>query len=332
MENINYMCKDDLIRNPKECKPHVVLLGAGASVAAFPNGDANGKILPVMNSLVEIVALKSLLEEHKITSTENFELIYSKLQNDQLKNKIEMKIFDYFSSLALPKTVTHYDRLLLSLRKKDAIFTFNWDPFLWDSWVRNNGIASLPQIYFLHGNVRIGSCDKHPQKYGYRSYRCDICKTKFSVVPLLFPIEKKKYFESNEYIKHGWQEAKNRFAQAFTLSIFGYSAPTSDLEAVELLNKAWLDNSSRKFEHIEIIDILNSDQLNERWENFSPTNHFLNFKAFEGSGLWNWPRRTCEALYYPMIEGMPCEQFPLPETNDLEQLHQYIKEIARYEK
>jgi hypothetical protein len=32
--------------------------------------------------------------------------------------------------LELPDHPTVYDHLLLSLRKKDAIFTFNWDPFL----------------------------------------------------------------------------------------------------------------------------------------------------------------------------------------------------------
>ncbi|MFW6223076.1 MAG: hypothetical protein ACOC3T_05645 [Bacteroidota bacterium] len=36
-------------------RPHVVILGAGASAAAFPQGDANGKKLPVMNDLADIV-------------------------------------------------------------------------------------------------------------------------------------------------------------------------------------------------------------------------------------------------------------------------------------
>ncbi|MBC8348881.1 MAG: hypothetical protein O3A82_02200 [Verrucomicrobia bacterium] len=36
-------------------KPHVVLLGAGASMASFPEGDRNGNILPGMNDLPTIV-------------------------------------------------------------------------------------------------------------------------------------------------------------------------------------------------------------------------------------------------------------------------------------
>jgi len=50
---------------------------------------------------------------------------------------------------------------LLSLRKKDAVCTFNWDPFLYDAWIRNRHL-DLPEIFFLHGNVRCGHCPTHP--------------------------------------------------------------------------------------------------------------------------------------------------------------------------
>ena len=46
--------------------PHVVILGAGASLAAFPNGDKNGRQLPLMNNLVEVVGLRSLLDSWDI--------------------------------------------------------------------------------------------------------------------------------------------------------------------------------------------------------------------------------------------------------------------------
>ncbi|MEW6087649.1 MAG: hypothetical protein AB1498_05040 [bacterium] len=49
------MCitKSQLINKPENLRRHIVILGAGASVAAFPNGDANGKILPTMDNFVE---------------------------------------------------------------------------------------------------------------------------------------------------------------------------------------------------------------------------------------------------------------------------------------
>ena len=36
-------------------RPHLVLLGAGASLAAFPDGERNGMKLPLMNNFVETV-------------------------------------------------------------------------------------------------------------------------------------------------------------------------------------------------------------------------------------------------------------------------------------
>lgn len=36
-------------------RSHLVLLGAGASLAAFPNGEKNGLKLPLMKNFVEIV-------------------------------------------------------------------------------------------------------------------------------------------------------------------------------------------------------------------------------------------------------------------------------------
>ena len=152
---------------------------------------------------------------------------------------IEDKIRNYFSNLTLPLTATHYDRLLLSLRQKDAIFTFNWDPFLFDAYMRNKHIAPLPGIFFLHGNVRIGACSTH-HEFGYIGTLCSACKTRFSEVPLLYPIKNKDYL-NNPFISHQWENAKKEFAQAFTITIFGYSAPISDKGAKELLRQAWLD-------------------------------------------------------------------------------------------
>ena len=81
------MKKEKIIENPGVSAPHVVLLGAGASLAAFPNGDANQKQLPVMNNLVEVVNLKPLLEKPYINSFGNFETIYSKLKDKKIQTE-----------------------------------------------------------------------------------------------------------------------------------------------------------------------------------------------------------------------------------------------------
>src|SRR2546422_11105844 len=62
-----------------------------------------------------------------------------------------------------------------------------------------------------------------------------------------------------------WHAAKVLFKDAFTLTIFGYGAPASDKDAVELLRSAWTGRSDRTFEHIEIIDIAQQSFLYDRW-------------------------------------------------------------------
>lgn len=64
-------------------KPHVVILGAGASYAAFPNGDKNGKKLPLMNNFVETLGIEELIERAKIKTTSNnlglFQIVWVKV-------------------------------------------------------------------------------------------------------------------------------------------------------------------------------------------------------------------------------------------------------------
>lgn len=149
--------------------PHVIVLGAGASLAAFPKGERAALPLPLMRNLVEIVELGPVLNEFGIKYEINdFESFYNDLattgKNSSLLRKIEQAIGGYFSRLALPDAATLYDYLLLCLREKDLIVTFNWDPFLPQAYRRNAHLRKLPQIVFLHGNVEIGACHDHEVK------------------------------------------------------------------------------------------------------------------------------------------------------------------------
>ena len=152
----------DEVKDASFGRPHIVILGAGASVAALPNGDRHGRRLPVMANFVEVVELQDLLSGFVAQPTQvNFEQVYSQLVDTgrlDLAREIEGRVFRYFSSLELPDTPTIYDHLVLSLRPKDVIATFNWDPFLWQACARNHRFAKLPHLLFLHGNVGFGVC------------------------------------------------------------------------------------------------------------------------------------------------------------------------------
>src|SRR6185503_14778703 len=125
----------DLVATPKKMRPHVVILGAGASRAAFPAGDVKGQQLPLLPDLVDIVQLGPLLEKAGVSyKGRNFEDLYSSLHSTDKEapvlRGIEEAIYDYFDALRLPDRPTLYDHLLVSLRPRDIVATFNWDPFL----------------------------------------------------------------------------------------------------------------------------------------------------------------------------------------------------------
>jgi hypothetical protein len=63
----------------REGRPHVVILGAGASLQAFPDGDRKGQRLPLMYELVEVVGLRSVSEQQGIGYREISELTMERL-------------------------------------------------------------------------------------------------------------------------------------------------------------------------------------------------------------------------------------------------------------
>ena len=48
-------------------RPHVVILGAGATMAAIPDGDKNGKKSSVMNGFIEALRMTEILKGIKLT-------------------------------------------------------------------------------------------------------------------------------------------------------------------------------------------------------------------------------------------------------------------------
>ena len=282
-------------------RPHVVILGAGASVAAIPNGDANGKKISVMNDFFQKTNTEYLLEGIDLkTKSKNLEDIYSEIyERPELKDvcyKLEKAIYDYFSDLQIPDEPTIYDFLILSLRKKDLIATFNWDPLLQQAYQRCGRITrDLPKIVFLHGNVAIGLC-MQDKVYGSIDHYCPLCRQRLSPLQLLYPIKKKDY-NSDKFIKDEWDIIEKALSFAFIITVFGYGAPPSDVEAIKLLKNAWGDTEKRQFEQTEIIDIKPEDKLADTWSPFIHSHHYEVHDSFFDSTIASFPRRTCECLY-----------------------------------
>ncbi len=297
------MTPEQILEFEKKMKnrPHVVILGAGASVAAIPNGDANKKRISIMNDFFHNIGLDDLQAEiSKITTAKNLEDIYSEIYERkdcaELKDKIEDAIYSYFQDIKIPEYPTIYDFLLLALRKKDLIATFNWDPLLLQAYQRVARITKdLPDLAFLHGNVLVGVCEEHKQG-GYIYNKCSKCNNWFTPVKLLYPIKVKNY-NSNLYIKDSWNILQRYLQRAYVITIFGYGAPPSDVEAIKMLKEAWGDTNERNLEQTEIIDIKSNDELYETWKPFINSHHYEIHNSFFDSTIANYPRRTCECLF-----------------------------------
>lgn len=145
------------------------------------------------------------------------------------------------------------------LTEEDLIVTFNWDPSLVQAICRVQRYTNnIPQVAFLHGNVAVGFCedDNMMENVGM------LCRCGKALKPmkLFFPVKKKDY-NSDIAIHKSWKTFNNALEKAYMITIFGYSAPKSDIEAVSMMKKVWGNVSDRNLEVIEIIDIRKEDDV-----------------------------------------------------------------------
>lgn len=322
---------------------HIVILGAGASVAStLRNPLADGKKLPLMNNFIQVVGLSDIIDTlpSQIKSN-NFEELYSNMYLDNPNSKqikeIEKRVYDYFKTLKLPDEPTIYDYLVLSLRSRDLVATFNWDPFLYQAWTRNYHVGDRPYIAFLHGNVAIGysSIDKRSGPTGMYSR-----ETKNYMYPtrLLFPVTQKNY-NDDEYIKSQWAMLEDFLSDRNVklVTVFGYGAPNTDVEAMDLMDKAWGGGNVRNMEQFEIIDIRSEKEVVKQWSKFIESHHYDYSTNYFESSLATNPRRTSES-YFQHIEPMTIDEAfsasnPIPDNfKTLEEMWAWHKPLIEAER
>jgi hypothetical protein len=319
---------------------HVVLLGSGASLAAFPNGDKHGRTVPGMPNLIEVVpGLKNYLETRNIAhSSSNIEDLYADLAANEAEQEhlttIETFVFDYFALLEIPDEPTLYDHLVLSLCSKDMIATFNWDPFLVQAWNRVGnriGLENLPRFVHLHGNVAEGHCDdpSHGGKMvvGPVGTSCS-CGDILRGSLLLYPIAEKDY-SKHPSIRAAWNDLRICLAGAYIFTVFGYGAPVTDLEAIGLLKDVWGNARKHPFDMVEVVDTAEESILRQRWEPFMPGSeqHFVILQSWYHTWLARNPRRSCEHLWDTRMRLQPGHYQPIPNTASWEELEEWVRPL-----
>ena len=252
-----------------------------------------------MNNFIQELGFDDIFKEYKYKPTsKNLEDIYSDLyeapEYEELRIIFEVTIENYYLDMVIPDEPTIYDLLILSLRNKDCIATFNWDPLLVQAYLRVKKFTNdLPEIYYLHGNVFLGYCE-NDSRFGQYYGKCPFCKNIYTSVPLLYPIKNKKY-ASNSLIYGFWQQFSEKLKNAYIFTIFGYSAPKSDIDAVNLLKENW-NAKRKKLEQFEIIDIISQSELDKKWKDFEFESHYEYHTSFYNSTLSKFPRNSVESL------------------------------------
>ncbi len=324
---------EEEVANAKMGRPHVVVLGAGASLATCLDGDKNGKVLPMMRDFAKVVGLKPLLDNWGINADQNFEEIFSDLYEKNESEKIaqiENVVEQYFSQLELPDKPTSYDHLVLSLREKDIIATFNWDPLLMQAYLRNGEAGlSLPRLGFLHGNICVGYCEKD-KVAGLAGIRCRKCGEIYKRTPLLYPIKKKDYAK-DLFIANEWKKLEWGFQNAFMITIYGYSGPKTDQEAIGAMKRAWGDKNQRSMEQTAFITTQSEDEVSENWTPFIHTHHYEVNDDFYDSWIANHPRRTGEAYLNQYVEVKFISDNPIPSNLDFPALWEWYRQFKKAE-
>ena len=323
---------------------HVVILGAGASIASnIRNPEKNGKQLPSMDNFINIVGLKDILHEiPEELRADNFEELYSNLHSEDhssdILSEIEARIQSYFGNMTLPNEATIYDHLILSLRDKDLIATFNWDPFLYQAWSRNRKFTkNQPYLSFLHGCVTIGYSDEDDVS-GPVGMQARPDGGLFKPSKLLYPVRQKNY-SNDKYISQEWERLRywlGKESGTVRTTIFGYGAPISDAEAVKIMNEAWGTPDHRDMEQFEIINVESEEVLRTKWDSFIHSHHYDITNDYFHSSLALNPRRTSESYFCHYEPMTPAEAFrhsnPIPNNiTTLDQLWKWHEPLIEAE-
>jgi len=324
------------ITNKRLKDPHVVIIGAGASKAACPT-DKNGNTVPLLRNIHEVLGLTDKLKSYGFSESElsNFELLFSnicgKSEYGGLQKELEGTVHNYFQKLIIRDDVTLYDYLVLSLTDKDAIISFNWDPFLIQAYRRNIDVGNLPQLIFPHGNVGVGICYDCKIK-GYANSLCNNCFKPFSDMPLLFPVGRKNYYD-NSIIENEWNIAKNYLSRAAGVTIFGYSAPETDVEAYQLLKSSYQKSRITTIAPLTIINLAENEQEQKaKWQEIYDDRMLQYTDDFKNTILWESPRVSLETLFDAILQQQPRHiEKSFKDFVTLEELQTFVKTIDEFD-
>ena len=117
----------------------------------------------------------------------------------------------------------------------------------------------------------------------------------------------------------------------YYLSVYGYSAPKTDVEARELMLEVWSKNKSLELAEVDVIDIRDREDIEKSWEEFFYSHHYGIYKDIFQSYLFHQPRRSCDAFASAILMVDPWHSNPFPRFETLEELQEWVQPLIREE-
>lgn len=276
---------------------HLVILGAGSTIATIPNGDKNGEFSYTLANLLNDRCFISFVKKAQVKGfqTSDVEDLCNQLYKEDkpLYDEFESLVRTKYASLELPEEFTILDRLVLSLTPNDAIVSFNWDDLVIQAYQRMSRYVPeemLPILAFPHGNSQAVYNNKH-----YTSKRI-VTNTSWFDSPLNMPVNEIDY-KSDIFIGSQWNILDFFMRNAQMITFFGYSGPSSDELDLQHLDELFAKN--KICDKIEIIDkdLDTAMEVAKRLVRFKMQSNWLYPCAdFWHSTIAKHPRRTLSVL------------------------------------
>ena len=276
---------------------HLVILGAGSTIAAIPNGDKNGNFSYTLDNLLKDKCFALFVEKVQANGypTSDVEALCNQLYKEDkpFYDEFESLVRKKYASLELPESFTILDRLVLSLTPDDAIISFNWDDLVVQAYQRMSKYVPekmLPKLAFPHGNAQAVYNNKQ-----YTSKRI-VAGTSWFDSPLNMPVDEVDY-KSDIFINSQWKILDFYVRNAQMITFFGYRGPDSDEQDLQHLDELFAQNEI--CDKIEIIDknLESAKQVSKRLERFKKQSNWLyTCGDFYHSTIGKYPRRTLSVL------------------------------------
>ena len=133
------------------------------------------------------------------------------------------------------------------------------------------------------------------------------------------------------FIKDEWEHFQWNVKHSYFFTIYGYSAPVTDIKAIRLMNDVWKKNKSLELAQIDIVDTKARDELEKTWDRFTFSHHYGITQDIFHSYLFNYPRRSCEAFFDATLMCRPREDNPFPKFDTLTELQEWVLPMIKEE-